>query len=1190
MKKITNFIINKRHSILVVFIILTILSCFLATKVEINGDLTKYLPADSKTKLGTEIMNEEFKGVETPGSLNLMFKGLQDEEKTKILDSLTNIKGVSKIDYDSKEDYTLYVINTDETSDSETSKNIYEEILDTYENYEIYTSGSIKMSNTEILPTWIMVTSILCALIILIIMCDSYLEPFLFLISIVIAVILNAGTNLIFGSISEVTNSISAILVMALSMDYSIMLMNRFRDERLKEKDDILAMKNALYNSFRAISSSSLTTIVGLITLVFMSFTIGRDLGLVLAKGVFLSLVSIFLCLPTLILTFDKWITKTEKKVFVPKLKTLANISYKLKLPITFIFVILFIGSTLLKGNLSILYASPEDDKIEEVFGANNQIAIIYKNDYEREISSYLPILEQNINTTSVQAYGNTLNQKLTYDNLNTKMTTLSENGLLEDYLLKILYYHYYNKDESLQMTLNEFYNFIIELKNDENFKDLITDEINTLKYFINPYEIEKTRTPESLSQILGIDNEQIKDILIYYNSKNNTLTLTLNEFITFLKNDILTNPKYSNLFNEETISQIDTLYTYTNKDFITEYFTTKELSNILNIPKNSIELILLSKRSQTDNGLEITLNEFTTQVIQLKTNTNFLDNIDITKIEILNNFTNTTYITTPLNKQVLSSIYPSSLVDLVYQTKNLTELDTITLTEFIKTVLIINENTQILSEEELKEFNLLSYVIDDTLNTSQKTFTSTQLSQLLNIDITQANSLYALIDYVTNGTNNWKINLNELINIILENEEITSSLDIETLNNLRLLKNIIDLTLQEKKLSSTNISDILEIEKTNIDLLYGIYITNYINKEISLNNLVNFILSDILESEEYSSLFTPQNKNDLKNIKLIMNDSLRGKKYSKEEMYNTLRLFTNAIINSDIDLMYIYYGSINEYNESWELTLEEIVNYLNDEIIKDSRFTKFINEETQNDIIKAKEQVAKAKSLLVAKNYSRIILNTKLDYESEETYQYIETINNDLKDIKEFYIVGDSSMAYEMDKTFAKEFNFISVLTIISLIIVVGIAFKSFIIPVILVLLIQTAVYLTMGILSITVGSVYFIAILVVQSILMGATIDYAIVYTSYYLENRKTLNVKESILKSYESSIHTIMTSASILIIVTLILGIFAKDITSKICMTISEGTLCSSLLILLVLPGTLAAFDKKITKKIKKYDKIK
>jgi len=248
------------------------------------------------------------------------------------------------------------------------------------------------------------------------------------------------------------------------------------------------------------------------------------------------------------------------------------------------------------------------------------------------------------------------------------------------------------------------------------------------------------------------------------------------------------------------------------------------------------------------------------------------------------------------------------------------------------------------------------------------------------------------------------------------------------------------------------------------------------------------------------------------------------------------------------------------------------------------------INEETQNDIIKAKEQVTKAKSLLVAKNYSRIILNTKLDYESEETYQYIETINNDLKDIKEFYIVGDSSMAYEMDKTFAKELNFISVLTIISLIIVVGIAFKSFIIPVILVLLIQTAVYLTMGILSITVGSVYFIAILVVQSILMGATIDYAIVYTSYYLENRKTLNVKESILKSYESSIHTIMTSASILIIVTLILGIFAKDITSKICMTISEGTLCSSLLILLVLPGTRAAFDKKITKKIKKYDKIK
>ena len=122
------------------------------------------------------------------------------------------------------------------------------------------------------------------------------------------------------------------------------------------------------------------------------------------------------------------------------------------------------------------------------------------------------------------------------------------------------------------------------------------------------------------------------------------------------------------------------------------------------------------------------------------------------------------------------------------------------------------------------------------------------------------------------------------------------------------------------------------------------------------------------------------------------------------------------------------------------------------------------------------------------------------------------------------------------------------------------------------------------MGILSFTGEKVYFIAILIVQSILMGATIDYAILYTSYYLEHRKTMNIKEAIINSYNKAIHTILTSASILIIVTLIVGNFASAIAARICKTISQGTLCSAILILVLLPAVLAACDKIIMRKKK------
>ena len=267
MKKFTDFIVNKRHIILILFIILSIISVILSKKVNINYDIAEYLPSTSETRIGMDIMDQNFKEIKS-SSLDVMFEDLQEDRKTQIYQELTQINGVSSVDYDhtenyNKDKYTLYVINVDDTEDSELASNVYKEITKNYKNDTIYTGGEIAERNNPVLPTWIVVLAVGCALIILIIMCESYVEPFLFLASILIGVLLNNGTNIIFGTVSNITSSISAILQMALSMDYSIMLMNRYAQEKQKETDKVKAMKNALYNAFKAISSSSVTTIVG---------------------------------------------------------------------------------------------------------------------------------------------------------------------------------------------------------------------------------------------------------------------------------------------------------------------------------------------------------------------------------------------------------------------------------------------------------------------------------------------------------------------------------------------------------------------------------------------------------------------------------------------------------------------------------------------------------------------------------------------------------------------------------------------------------------------------------------------------------------------------------------------------------------------------------------------------------------
>ena len=216
MRKVADFIVEKRYFILGLFLILTIISFNLSKKVVVNHDISSYLPDSSETKIGNQIMEEEFAAIET-SDLAIMVKDLEEVDKDKALKYLEDIKGVSEVEEEVKDEYTLYTLTVSDIETSQLAKDVYENATQYFSNYEVETSGSISSENKEILPIWIVCLAVFCALIILIIMCESYTEPFLFLITILIAVVLNKGTNIIFKDISAITSSITAILQMALS-------------------------------------------------------------------------------------------------------------------------------------------------------------------------------------------------------------------------------------------------------------------------------------------------------------------------------------------------------------------------------------------------------------------------------------------------------------------------------------------------------------------------------------------------------------------------------------------------------------------------------------------------------------------------------------------------------------------------------------------------------------------------------------------------------------------------------------------------------------------------------------------------------------------------------------------------------------------------------------------------------------
>ena len=740
MEKLSEFLVKKRRFIFCFMLVFAVISVFLMNHVNIVTDMTTYLPDNSAMKQGMDIMNSEFPDAETEQTIRVMADGLSAEQKEELLSALQGIDNVSSVDYDSesadynKDSYTLYILNTSYAYDSAEVAAITDTIQSMASDWNlVYDTGEIAQQSV---PPMLIVLALAILMAILFFMCNSWVEPFLFLATIAIAIVINMGTNAFLSGVSETTYSIAAILQLVLSMDYSIILMNRYRQE-LKKSETInakaintktrngeitnsesiskeQAMTAAIKNAFSSVTSSSLTTIVGLLALIFMDFKIGADMGIVLAKGVLISLICILTVLPALILAFDKAIQKTAKKVLPLPMDGISRFSFRGKYGITGFFAVLFVVLYLLKGNTLITYSMTEQTDVDKVFPKTNTLVVVYENKDEDAIAALASEFGNDPSVKSVMTYSTTLGKEYTASELVTMLQASGfQSSLLNENTVSILYQQYFGKDN---------------------------------------YDASCTMTMEQL-------------------------------------------------FDEA-------------------------------------EKLVANK--------------------------------------------------------AYAALIPASMAD--------------SLTDF-------------------------------------------------------------------------------------------------------------------------------------------------------------------------------------------------------------------------------------------------------------------------------KKQLEEGKAQMVGEDYSRMILMTRLDEESDETTQFLSDLSAKLDGLSgKSYVIGSSAMEYEMAQTFDDELNKISLITMLAIFIVVLAAFRSVAVPVILVLVIQGAVYATMVIMGIAGGGMYYLALLIVQSILMGATIDYGILFSNYYRENRKTQAPDNALTAAYNGSIHTIMTSGLIMVLVTFILGFaFGDPATGQICHIISAGVLCAIILVLFVLPGILCALDK-------------
>lgn len=411
MMKLAAFIVDKRNLFFLLVIIGLIFSLFSRNWVEVESDLTAYLPASSDTRQALDVMEEQFT---TYGTAQVMVANISQSEAEILKVQLEGLKGVQGVEYDDTDAHynnasALYAITFDYDESDDTCLTMLEEVKDMLSGYDIYVSTDLGNTQQETIDREVGIIMVYVAVIIVVVLLftsQTYAEIPVLILTFVIAMVLNLGSNFLLGKISFVSNSVTSILQLALSLDYAIILCNRYKEEHqalpIRE-----AVVTALSKAIPEIGAGSLTTIGGLIAMTFMQFKIGPDMAICLIKAIMFALLSVFVVMPGLLMLFGPLMDKTKHRNFVPKISFVGKFAYVTRGFIPFIFVAAIIVGYMVSKDCPYAYGygaieTPKlndtqiaENMIRDNFTSTNMMALMVPvGDYEKE-AELLNTLEQ---------------------------------------------------------------------------------------------------------------------------------------------------------------------------------------------------------------------------------------------------------------------------------------------------------------------------------------------------------------------------------------------------------------------------------------------------------------------------------------------------------------------------------------------------------------------------------------------------------------------------------------------------------------------------------------------------------------------------------------------------------------------------------------------------------------------------
>lgn len=1059
------------HYILLGLSIVAAVICgILIPRVNVNSDMTKYLPNDSRMREGLEIITNDFSAAQLQNAdVKAMFPDVRSDEREVLMSQLNALPDVYGITYNVSADsaYTLFNMVVPKSVDQ---KALGKSICERYGDDVI-----VETSQDGATPPFsVIVIAAILIFAVLFFMAQSWLDPLLILLSTGIAVVLNVGTNFFMPSVSITTNYIAPILQLVLSLDYSIVLLNRYRQELNSGVERTLSqtINTAILRAIPSIISSAMTTVVGLLMLLLMRLKIGMDMGIVLAKGVLCSLVCTFTVLPSMLLLFHKALQKTTKRVFVLPTDKIGWFVTHHKVTLVIFIVLLFGSSYYFSRQTDITFSTNGKSQISEVFPRLNPMLVVYDTKDEPGIMQLADSMKDEESVLSIVSYPTLLKSQYTASELTAHIKRLTVD--MADYMPSL-----------------------------DNNMSMLTPELMQVVYYL-------------------------------HSGSGDTLTLPFPEVMRFIKDDCLNNPLFAGVIDNRMRSQIqllDGLMAISSNSDDEELEEEAEDAAPTVIHHEDVDAHLNPVESRTDANADA-------------------KNVRHGKGKMAVD-------------GKISVIQFANILDAIYSNESSSYLRHIT------------DSTQLHKDMNVR-----------------------QMADFIGSSNSQTKLIYSMSDYGKRMTPLQYVHF--LTDDLFHRKALRSMVSDEQKRELTIREQFMDYADADAYLSAEELSSMLMeygfhtmTESRVLAIARGQDLLPEPEEEELLPEDNQALYSDVdscaIEKEELAAVSsTPKAKNkNERRAELMVELMESNKEYTSAEMVKIFKSLGEQVSPSTVHLLYCYYGSQHYYNDSLRMSLEGLLYYAADTLIKDQQVTAFLDEKTRALIEDIPNQLKDGIGMLSHDDYALMVLVTNLPDESPETYAFVEELDSLSSAILDepYYLVGESVMFDEMKRGFSAEMTRITLFTILAIFLIVALTFKSIFVPIILVMTVMTAVFVNVTVSGWISGGMLYLAYLIVQSILMGATIDYGILFANYYKEHRRVEDEYEASKQAYRGSIRTIMTSGIIMVIGPGVMAVSVDDVAiSSIVGCLAIGSAVSVLLILFVLPGILVAFDRWVVNKKK------